>query len=197
MCQGWYDCMNRMHAGGQKHRIALARACYVRADVVLLDDPLSAVDAHVGRHLMQHAVCGALAAATRVLVTHQLQFLPDADLVIKLEKGRITASGTYDELVARGISFAEFKLYQSGDNGADSGPGQVTGGLSEMHRSTVQEAASLSFLCHNCGVIMWGVHVPRHRDSGFELAPMSRLMHGVVACALFTHPTWVLLHRRL
>jgi ABC-type nitrate/sulfonate/bicarbonate transport system ATPase subunit len=60
-------------AGGQKHRVALARAVYSAADVLLLDDPLSAVDAHVGRALFEGCICGALAGATRVLVTHQLQ----------------------------------------------------------------------------------------------------------------------------
>jgi ABC-type sulfate/molybdate transport systems ATPase subunit len=99
-----------MRAGGQKHRIALARACYAEADVVLLDDPLSAVDAHVGRHLMQHAVCGTLASATRLLVTHQLQFLPEADVVIKLEKGRLQAFGTYSELLGKGVKFDELDV---------------------------------------------------------------------------------------
>ncbi|KAF8057290.1 Abcc2 [Scenedesmus sp. PABB004] len=60
-------------SGGQKHRVALARALYAGADVCLLDDPLSAVDAHVGRHLFEGAICGALRGATRLLVTHQLQ----------------------------------------------------------------------------------------------------------------------------
>ena len=60
-------------SGGQKARVALARAVYGGADVCLLDDPLSAVDAHVGRHLMDHAVCGMMGGAARVLVTHQLQ----------------------------------------------------------------------------------------------------------------------------
>ena len=93
----------RSHAGGQKHRVALARACYAGADVVLLDDPLSAVDAHVQRMLMQDVVCGVLGKAARVLVTHQLQFLPQADLVVKMEHGRIVATGTYHELMAQGV----------------------------------------------------------------------------------------------
>ena len=62
-------------SGGQRQRVALARACYAQADVVLLDDPLSAVDAHVGRHLLDSCVCGLLASTTRVLVTHQLHAL--------------------------------------------------------------------------------------------------------------------------
>ena len=65
-------------SGGQKHRVALARVCYAGADVVLLDDPLSAVDAHVGRHLLDSCICGLLEGTTRVLVTHQLMALKSA-----------------------------------------------------------------------------------------------------------------------
>jgi ABC-type bacteriocin/lantibiotic exporter with double-glycine peptidase domain len=60
-------------SGGQRHRVALARAVYAGAEVYLLDDPLSAVDASVGRHLFERVICGELAGKTRVLVTHQLQ----------------------------------------------------------------------------------------------------------------------------
>ena len=58
--------------------MALARACYAQADVVLLDDPLSAVDAHVGRHLLDSCICGLLRGKTRILVTHQLMALASA-----------------------------------------------------------------------------------------------------------------------
>jgi hypothetical protein len=60
-------------SGGQKHRVALARAVYAAANVLLMDDPLSAVDAHVGRALFDGCICGTLRRKTRVLVTHQLQ----------------------------------------------------------------------------------------------------------------------------
>lgn len=60
-------------SGGQKHRVALARAVYAAADVYLLDDPLSAVDVHVGRHIFEDCICGELAGKTRLLVTHQVQ----------------------------------------------------------------------------------------------------------------------------
>jgi ABC-type transport system involved in cytochrome bd biosynthesis fused ATPase/permease subunit len=60
-------------SGGQKHRVALARAVYSAADVYLLDDPLSAVDVHVGRHIFEACICGELAGKTRLLVTHQVQ----------------------------------------------------------------------------------------------------------------------------
>jgi ABC-type transport system involved in cytochrome bd biosynthesis fused ATPase/permease subunit len=55
-------------SGGQRHRVALARACYASADVYLLDDPLSAVDAHVARHLFDKCLLGLLKNKTRVLV---------------------------------------------------------------------------------------------------------------------------------
>ncbi|KAK2076831.1 hypothetical protein QBZ16_005057 [Prototheca wickerhamii] len=96
-------------SGGQRHRVALARACYADRDIYLLDDPLSAVDAHVGKHLFSECICGLLGNKTRVLVTHQLQYLPAADQVLVLEGGRIAAQGTHAELVEAGIDFRGFE----------------------------------------------------------------------------------------
>ena len=104
-------------AGGQKHRVALARAVYADADVYLLDDPLSAVDAHVGRHLLQQCLHGCLQGRTRVLVTHQLQVLPEADVVVVLEDGAITAAGSYSELCERGIDFAVLQQQRAAAEG--------------------------------------------------------------------------------
>lgn len=69
-------------SGGQRARINLARAVYRQADIYLLDDPLSAVDTHVGKHLFEECIMGFLGSKTRILVTHQLQFLKRADLII-------------------------------------------------------------------------------------------------------------------
>lgn len=80
-------------SGGQKQRVALARAVYADADVYLLDDPLSAVDAHVQAHLMRKCICGMLRHKTRVLVTHQVQHARAADRVV-LEGGSIKHQGT-------------------------------------------------------------------------------------------------------
>ncbi|GAA5955029.1 hypothetical protein JCM3765_003165 [Sporobolomyces pararoseus] len=87
-------------SGGQKQRVNIARTLYYDADIVLLDDPLSAVDAHVGKHLFDQAICGALANKTRLLVTHALHFLPRCDYIICLENGKITQEGTYADLIA-------------------------------------------------------------------------------------------------
>ena len=72
-------------SGGQKARIALARACYQKSDVVLLDDPLSAVDSIVAEHLFNECIVNFLQSTTRILVTHQVQFLPHCDRVIVLD----------------------------------------------------------------------------------------------------------------
>ena len=73
--------------------MALARACYTQSDIALLDDPLSAVDAHVGAHIFQSCVCGLLSDRTRILATHQMQYLPAADWVVVMEAGHISHQG--------------------------------------------------------------------------------------------------------
>ena len=97
-------------SGGQRHRVALARACYAAADVYLLDDPLSAVDAHVGRHLWEECLTGLLSGRTRVLVTHQVQYAAAADCVVVVRGGTIADVGPPYELAARGVDMAAFAL---------------------------------------------------------------------------------------
>ncbi|KAJ3071937.1 Multidrug resistance-associated protein 4 [Rhizoclosmatium hyalinum] len=93
-------------SGGQKARLALARACYSDADLLLLDDPLSAVDAKVGRHLFNECLNGLLKDRARVLVTHQLQYVIGADHVLLLENGEVTASGSYEAVMNTASSFS-------------------------------------------------------------------------------------------
>lgn len=92
-------------SGGQKQRFNIARAIYFDADIVLLDDPLSAVDAHVGRHIMDKAICGLLKNKCRILATHQLWVLNRCDRIIWLEGGRIQAVDTFDNLMANNDEF--------------------------------------------------------------------------------------------
>ena len=82
-------------------RVALARAVYSRADVFLFDDPLAAVDAHVGQHIFDSLFCNALSSATRVLVTNAVQYLasPAVERVVVLERGAIVADGSYASLL--------------------------------------------------------------------------------------------------
>ena len=92
-------------SGGQKQRINLARLAYSEADIVLMDDPLSAVDAHVGRHLFQNLIRGYLHNKTRILVTHQLHFLKQVDIILLMNNGRVEAMGTFSELNRKNPSF--------------------------------------------------------------------------------------------
>ncbi|XP_074520696.1 ATP-binding cassette sub-family C member 4-like [Halichoeres trimaculatus] len=92
-------------SGGQKARVNLARAVYQDADIYLLDDPLSAVDAEVGKHLYEQCICGLLKNKIRIVVTHQLQHLRAADQILVLKEGHIMAQGTYSELQGSGLDF--------------------------------------------------------------------------------------------
>ncbi|XP_027369176.1 ABC transporter C family member 3-like isoform X2 [Abrus precatorius] len=94
-------------SGGQKQRIQIARALYQDADMYLFDDPFSAVDAHTGSHLFKECLLGFLSSKTVVYVTHQVEFLPAADLILVMKDGRITQCGKYDDLLSNGTDFLE------------------------------------------------------------------------------------------
>ncbi|XP_008553085.1 multidrug resistance-associated protein 1 isoform X2 [Microplitis demolitor] len=99
-------------SGGQKQRVALARAVYTDCDIYFLDDPLSAVDSHVGKHIFENVVgpSGLLKKKTRVLVTHGITYLPEVDNIIVLKDGEITESGTYKQLMEKRGAFADFLI---------------------------------------------------------------------------------------
>lgn len=97
-------------SGGQKQRISMARAVYADQDIYLLDDPLSAVDAHVGKSMFDQVIGpnGILKNKTRVFVTNSLSFLPQVDSIIMLENGSVAESGSFEELKGKNGSFAKF-----------------------------------------------------------------------------------------
>ncbi|XP_072319130.1 ATP-binding cassette sub-family C member 10 [Eucyclogobius newberryi] len=86
-------------SGGQKARLALARAVYMDKEIYLLDDPLAAVDADVAEHLMKRCVMDLLKEKTRILCTHRIEFVDKADLVILMEDGKIINTGPPSEIV--------------------------------------------------------------------------------------------------
>ncbi|PWZ02347.1 putative YCF1-vacuolar ABC transporter [Testicularia cyperi] len=91
-------------SGGQRARIALARACYARADIYLLDDPLAAVDAHVGAHIFKNVIGpeGLLRSKARILTLNSVACLPDCDQIVSVRRGIILDErGTYDQVMAR------------------------------------------------------------------------------------------------
>lgn len=86
-------------SGGQKARLALARAVYMEKDIYLLDDPLAAVDADVANHLLEKCILGILKHKTTILCTHRIEFLEKADVVILMDDGKIVKTGTPAEIL--------------------------------------------------------------------------------------------------
>ncbi|KAF3771283.1 hypothetical protein M406DRAFT_248309 [Cryphonectria parasitica EP155] len=94
-------------SGGQKQRLNIARAIYFDADIILMDDPLSAVDAHVGRHIFDNAILGLLKDKCRILATHQLWVLNRCDRIIWMDQGKIQAIDTFDNLMRDNTGFQQ------------------------------------------------------------------------------------------
>uniref|UniRef100_A0A4W5MSH2 Multidrug resistance-associated protein 4 n=1 Tax=Hucho hucho TaxID=62062 RepID=A0A4W5MSH2_9TELE len=125
-------------SGGQKARVNLARAVYQDADIYLLDDPLSAVDAEVGRHLFEQCICGILKNKPRILVTHQLQYLQAADQILVLKEGHMVARGTYSELQRSGVDFTS--LLKREEEEGPQAPGAETESRSPRSRTLSQNS---------------------------------------------------------
>ncbi|XP_041372529.1 multidrug resistance-associated protein 1-like [Gigantopelta aegis] len=112
-------------SGGQKQRVSLARAIYSDAEIFLLDDPLSAVDSHVGKHIFNHVVGskGLLKNKTRILVTHGVHWLPMVEKIIVMVDGRVSELGSYDELLSHDGPFAQFlKTYFTQEEDVEEDP---------------------------------------------------------------------------
>ena len=99
-------------SGGQKQRVSLARAVYSNQDVYLLDDPLSAVDSNVGKHIFEQVIGprGLLKNKTRILVTNSVAFLNQMDYIVVMKNGRISEAGSYKELLANKGYFTEYLM---------------------------------------------------------------------------------------
>jgi ATP-binding cassette subfamily C (CFTR/MRP) protein 1 len=129
-------------SGGQKQRISLARSIYANADIYMLDDPLSAVDSHVGKHIFDHVIGpnGMLKNKTRLFVTNSLSFLPQVDQIIMLENGTICEIGAYEELKDKDGPFAEFiKIFLSNnkenpDDTLDDTISDLNSSIPSLHR---------------------------------------------------------------
>uniref|UniRef100_A0AAQ6AM37 ATP-binding cassette sub-family C member 5 n=1 Tax=Amphiprion ocellaris TaxID=80972 RepID=A0AAQ6AM37_AMPOC len=93
-------------SGGQRQRVSMARALYSQRPILLLDDPLSAVDACVGSHIFKKAIKGADEGRTVLFVTHQLQYLPECDDVILMKDGQIAEHGTHAQLMVKERDYA-------------------------------------------------------------------------------------------
>jgi len=158
-------------SGGQKQRLNLARAIYADSSVVLMDDPLSAVDAHVGRHIFEEAICGLLTTRCRVLATHQLHVLARCDRVIWLEHGRAKAVDTFENLsrdnkgfqdLMENITQQQARVARQDDNTAIQ-----TSGVARMVDANGTPASKLMQEEERAvGSVSWSVYTDYVRASG-------------------------------
>ncbi|KAG0379808.1 hypothetical protein BGX24_011581 [Mortierella sp. AD032] len=129
-------------SGGQKARLSLARSVYYNAEMVIMDDPLSAVDAHVGKRLWQDCVLHELGNKTRVIATHQLHVLPDVDYVVCMKHGRIAEQGTFQDLMAnQGDFFKLMKKYGGHHHDGDE-DGEDKSGVKHPRRRVLKRNKS-------------------------------------------------------
>jgi ATP-binding cassette subfamily C (CFTR/MRP) protein 10 len=111
-------------SGGQKARVTLARACYsIDKDIYILDDPLSAVDSHVAKHIFTHCINGLLAEKTRILCTHHFKYLINAETVLVMDEGRVVQSGRGADIVPRFLQYLSLISAESVSLGSGSGSG--------------------------------------------------------------------------
>nr|XP_020011854.1 canalicular multispecific organic anion transporter 1 [Castor canadensis] len=146
-------------SGGQKQRISLARATYQNSDIYILDDPLSAVDAHVGKHIFNKVLGpnGLLSGKTRLLVTHSIHFLPQVDEIVVVGNGTILEKGSYSALLAKkGVFAKNLKTFTKhlGPEGEatvndDSGEEDDDCGLIPTIEELPEDAASLTMKREN------------------------------------------------
>ncbi|KAM6182924.1 ATP-binding cassette sub-family C member 2 [Erethizon dorsatum] len=145
-------------SGGQKQRISLARATYQDLDIYILDDPLSAVDAHVGKHIFNKVLGpnGLLNGKTRLLVTHSIHFLPQVDEIVVLGNGTVLEKGSYSALLAKKGVFAKnlktFMRHSSSEGEAtvnDGGEEEDDCGLIPSIEELPEDAASLTMKREN------------------------------------------------
>ena len=115
-------------SGGQKQRVSLSRAVYNNGKLYYLDDPLSAVDSHVGAHIFEKVIGpnGVLSGKTRLLVTHSAKYLPQCDKIIVMKDGRISEQGSYSSLLKRGGEFADFLIQYLSEEGDKESDGEET-----------------------------------------------------------------------
>ncbi|KAI8524585.1 hypothetical protein RHMOL_Rhmol13G0160600 [Rhododendron molle] len=198
-------------SGGQKQRVSMARAVYSNADVYIFDDPLSALDAHVGRQVFNDCIKEQLQGKTRVLVTNQLHFLPQVDKIILINEGMVKEEGTFEELCRSGILFQ--KLMENAgkmeehvdekedDNNSDyksskSADTVVQNGLPESGNPKSTRKVGKSVLIkqeeRETGVVSWKV-LTRYKDAlgGFWVVMVLFMCYVLTEVLRVSSSTWL------
>ncbi|KAK3096260.1 hypothetical protein FSP39_025059 [Pinctada imbricata] len=131
-------------SGGQKQRVSLARAMYADKDIYLLDDPLSAVDIHIGRHIFTECLMKGLKGKSILFVTHQLQYLSECDSIIVIKDGMISERGKHSELMSHDGEYANLiNTYYTQEKDKEEkekdGPVSPVGSLDANHSSILRD----------------------------------------------------------
>jgi ATP-binding cassette, subfamily C (CFTR/MRP), member 1 len=168
-------------SGGQKQRVSLARAVYSGADVVLLDDPLGAVDAHVGAHIMEHAICGLLKDKCRILVTHQLHFLPRCDRIVIMDAGRAIACDTFENLMGGNTTFQRMMMSVTTKGRGDELLEETKEVSTQPKSSQNAQEALMQEEDHQTNGISKAVYLDYWKSTGSLLIPPSVLLILLVA----------------
>lgn len=128
-------------SGGQKQRVSLARAAYANPQLVLLDDPLSAVDVETEKLICDRLLFGEWAGLTRIVVTHRLESLERFDQVLFLKEGEVQAIGTLPELLAQNI---EFKKFYSQHDKTQAGAASISATIEEPAAEDAKSASRIT-----------------------------------------------------
>ena len=152
-------------SGGQKQRLNIARAIYFNADIILMDDPLSAVDAHVGRHIMDHGICGLLKNKCRVLATHQLHVLNRCDRIVWMNEGKIEAVDTFDNMMAHNEEFGKLMATTAIENN-DEDDGEGPEGKKRKRKNKKNAHGLMQAEERAVKSVSWGVYLAYIKASG-------------------------------
>ncbi|MCJ1375345.1 hypothetical protein MMC20_006580 [Loxospora ochrophaea] len=185
-------------SGGQKQRLNIARAIYFNSDIVLMDDPLSAVDAHVGRHMFDNAICGLLKDKCRILATHQLHVLNRCDRIIWLQEGRIEAIDTFDNLMRDNGGFQKMMASTAQEEKAEEAKkvdeDEIEDGKKDAkkRKSNKRGAALMQQEERAVKSVSWSVYAAYVRASGSILyGPMVLSLLVLTQCANIATSLWL------
>lgn len=185
-------------SGGQKQRLNIARAIYFNSDLVLMDDPLSAVDAHVGRHIFDNAICGLLKDKCRILATHQLHVLSRCDRIVWMEEGRIRTVDTFSNLMNNDEGFQKMMASTAQEEKVEE-EAEVNGGEIEDHKKDAKKrkdqkrgAALMQAEERAVKSVSWSVYAAYIRASGsIFFGPLVILMLIISQGANITTSLWL------
>uniref|UniRef100_A0A8B9JSY5 Si:ch211-221f10.2 n=1 Tax=Astyanax mexicanus TaxID=7994 RepID=A0A8B9JSY5_ASTMX len=185
-------------SGGQRQRVSLARALYSDRPILLLDDPLSAVDAHVGAHLFHNAIRRAAGGKTVIFVTHQLQYLSECDKVVLMKDGQIAEHGTHAHLMSKGRDYATLftsvqqevrKNLRKRQGGEDEHSGPCVGVVSAAGRQPLMQAEE-----KGSGAVAWAVYAAYIKAAGGPLAFTVNILLFLLTTGSIAFSNWWLSH---